>query len=127
MPDHLYGVHDHDGNALFEFDTDDLQFGRGFEAGQLFMRLAVQPTPFEQPIHNENRMMAKRMATALNRPIEIEDVNDVTCIVHAEAKPGREPVQMPQPNGEGQVVDITPRHRPMGSDPTPPPLPPEAA
>jgi hypothetical protein len=61
------GVMKEDGEPLFMFDTDNDEFARGFEAGGIFLQLALNPNPFEAELQDANWTMFVRMADALDR------------------------------------------------------------
>ncbi len=62
-------------NLILTFDTDEPEFTRGFEAGQLWERLEHSGRT-EQLIHAENAEMVMRMAEAKGLQFSAEDVGN---------------------------------------------------
>ena len=60
---------------VLAFDTDDPEFTRGFEAGQLWERIQ-RDNQAEQLIHAENAEMVMRIAEAKGLSFKAEDVGD---------------------------------------------------
>lgn len=57
---------------LMPFDTDDPQFVRGFEAGQLWERLSQRPDEHSVTLHSTNMQMAIRTASAKGYAVEFQ-------------------------------------------------------
>lgn len=66
---------DSDWSLVLAFDTDEPDFTRGFEAGQLWERLE-RDRQAVQLIHAENAEMVMRMAAAKGLRFSAEDVGD---------------------------------------------------
>ena len=62
-------------SLVLAFDTDEPEFTRGFEAGQLWERLERDGIA-DQLIHAENAEMVMRMADAKGLRFGAEDVGD---------------------------------------------------
>jgi hypothetical protein len=62
-------------SLILAFDSDDAEFTRGFEAGQLWERLERDGFA-GQLIHAENAEMVMRMAAAKGLAFRAEDVGD---------------------------------------------------
>ena len=63
--------------ALLLFDTDDVEFARGFEAGRLWTRLREEPdVEFDVNLSVENAEMALRIAEATERQVQSEELGD---------------------------------------------------
>ena len=61
---------------LVRFDTDEPEFARGFEAGQLWAELGAMPGPaqtYRRTIHAPNVEMVRRMAPALHFAATFEE------------------------------------------------------
>lgn len=63
-------------NLLLPFDTDDPEFGRGFEAGRMWERIKSDRTTWSQLIHASNAEMVMRMCELESRSFRAEDVNE---------------------------------------------------
>lgn len=85
------GVMREDGTPLFMFDTDRQEFARGFEAGGLFVQLAVNPGPFEAEIDLSNSNMLVRMAEATERAYVAHELDNEKLLVRVMPKGGRPP------------------------------------
>lgn len=63
---------------LVVFDTDDPEFTRGFECGQLWAELSAMPGPvqtYRRTIHASNVEMARRLAAYFHYTIIFEDTD----------------------------------------------------
>jgi len=67
------------------FDTDDTQFVRGFEAGDLWRQMECDPTAFDQHIHATNAEMVLRLAEASGRVVTAERLDDTWMMLKVEA------------------------------------------
>jgi len=63
-------------SPLLSFDTDDIEFARGFEAGRLWEALSKSQDERDQLVHATNVEMAMRIAEALGRPVRGEQLPD---------------------------------------------------
>lgn len=64
-----------DWGLVLAFDTDDPEFTRGFEAGQMWERLNRDRHAC-QTVHGENAEMVMRMAEALDVSFSARDLGD---------------------------------------------------
>lgn len=69
---------------MLPFDTDDPEFVRGFECGDLWRQLNLDVSAFEQHIHATNAEMVLRMAEAAERKVTAEHLDDTWMIVRVE-------------------------------------------
>jgi hypothetical protein len=65
-----------DYSLLLAFDTDDAQFVRGFEAGRIWNELNQTDEQVVATVHAENAEMMLRIAEALNRSVQSEDLDE---------------------------------------------------
>jgi hypothetical protein len=85
---------------IFEFDTNDPEFGRGAEVGYLHGRLSeIGEVAVEQMMQRANEEMLRRIAEAHGREYTIEVIDKDWMMVHLE------PPTMPN------VIDAL-KHRP---------------
>lgn len=68
---------------VLAFDTDDVQFSRGFEAGRLWELLKC-PAEVSQMIHASNAEMVLRMGESLKRTVRADCVDDFWIDVFSE-------------------------------------------
>jgi hypothetical protein len=62
-------------SPLLAFDTDGVEFARGFEAGRLWTLLRERPDePLEANVCAENAEMVLRIAEATQRPVHCEEL-----------------------------------------------------
>lgn len=71
-------------SLVLAFDSDDSEFCRGVEAGQLWEQLK-SGEPVGQTIHATNSEMAIRMCEALEREFSAEQLDDTWIELRVEA------------------------------------------
>lgn len=62
-------------SLLLAFDTDALEFARGFEAGRLWATIRGEPDEVEAVVHTTNAEMLMRMGEALDRVVVGEEID----------------------------------------------------
>lgn len=65
-----------DYSLALEFDTDDEQFARGFEAGRIWALLQYHERPVWITAHKTNAEMLLRMAEATSREVSIQEFDE---------------------------------------------------
>lgn len=85
--DEHHDVHEPGRHALLlSFDTDDREFARGFEAGRVWATLQESAAPIEVIVHASNTEMVLRMAEALGRTADGEQLDEIwTQVAFGEA------------------------------------------
>jgi hypothetical protein len=63
-------------SCVLAFDTNDTEFVRGWECGQLFSRLQGLPETWGGTYHASNREMLRRIAESRQYSVEIEETED---------------------------------------------------
>lgn len=61
---------------LMPFDSDDPEFTRGFEAGQLWEKLSQRPDEHSVTLHSVNMEMAIRTAKAKGYAVEFQQADN---------------------------------------------------
>ena len=63
---------------VIAFDTDDAEFTRGWEAGQMWaeIKASLDDLPYERTIHTENAEMARRIADHYELTLDLRFVAD---------------------------------------------------
>lgn len=59
-----------------EFDSDDPEFVRGAEIGELIAKLSLTREPVEDLLHSSNEEMLRRVAHAFGREYSVEAVDE---------------------------------------------------
>lgn len=60
--------------CLLQFDTDDAEFARGFEAGRLWALLRATDDEVVECIHGSNAEIAMRLAEATERTVVADEL-----------------------------------------------------
>lgn len=68
-------------DLLLAFDTDDVEFARGFEIGTLWVKLRASPDEaITEHVHASNAEMLARMSEATNRHLQTVELDDCWVI-----------------------------------------------
>lgn len=67
--DEIYGL-------VLPFDSDDLEFTRGFEAGMIWQQMQMKVPVIEQHLSGANAEMAMRMAEIEDYTFSAEDLSN---------------------------------------------------
>ena len=63
-------------SCLLPFDTDDAEFGRGFEVGRLWALLRMTDDEVVETVHASNVEMILRLGEATNRHVRATELDD---------------------------------------------------
>lgn len=64
------------GDPILQFDSDDPEFARGFEAGRLWERIKNDAGDWDEIIHASNAEMVMRMCDSQQRAFRAEDLDE---------------------------------------------------
>lgn len=67
---------------VLPFDTDDVEFVRGFEAGRMWERIKSDHTDWDETVHANNAEMIMRMCERENRSFRAEILDDTFAHVY---------------------------------------------
>lgn len=73
-------------NPLLLFDSDNVEFTRGFECGRLWQIFQHYDPEFEQHIHGSNAEMVLRMAEAEGRTVTAEPLDGTWMLLKVESR-----------------------------------------